>query len=377
MVRCVILLFCFTAFAGAQDRTEIGEINGASFRIDVPANWNGILFVYCHGYSTTRVTYDKQAAKGALKVFLDAGAAVAQSGYATTGWAIQQATVDTESLRRYFVHKYGKPKRTYVTGHSMGGFLTMMLVETQPTTYDGGLSLCGPLVPAGTLITRAFDFSVLFNYFFPGAIPDPGRVPANWKLSEESNSKLQQLLDSKPEAAETLRRYAVVKTNKELAGIANFLTFVIQDIEERAGGNPVDNRGTVYTLTGNDNDLNRHIKRYTADPRAFEYLHSYYHPTGRLFRPLLQVHTTYDPLVSPSEPNSYLDRASEAGRQEFFVQQFVEHEGHCNISPEETGRAAQELRDWVENQKKPDPGLLTVQQSRRVRSSASAKSNRP
>ena len=34
-----------------QPKTEIGEINGAKFRIDIPDNWNGGLVMYCHGYS--------------------------------------------------------------------------------------------------------------------------------------------------------------------------------------------------------------------------------------------------------------------------------------------------------------------------------------
>src|SRR3954471_19738852 len=110
MLKLTVLLFCFSAFAGAQGRTELGEINGAPFRIDVPEHWNGTLFVYCHGYSTKPVTYDKQPAKEVLKAYLDTNAAVAQSAYSTVGWAIQQATVDIESLRRYFVQKYGEPK---------------------------------------------------------------------------------------------------------------------------------------------------------------------------------------------------------------------------------------------------------------------------
>ena len=35
----------------AAVHTEIGEINGAKFRIDLPEKWNGGLVVYCHGYS--------------------------------------------------------------------------------------------------------------------------------------------------------------------------------------------------------------------------------------------------------------------------------------------------------------------------------------
>jgi len=72
--------------------------------------------------------------------------------------AVQEAAADIESLRRYFVAHYGKPKETIVTGHSMGGFLTMMLMEMQPTVYDAGLPLCGPLAAPDWFMARgAFD----------------------------------------------------------------------------------------------------------------------------------------------------------------------------------------------------------------------------
>jgi hypothetical protein len=39
---------------------EIGEINGARFRIDVPEKWNGGLVVYCHGYSDSPGNYENK-----------------------------------------------------------------------------------------------------------------------------------------------------------------------------------------------------------------------------------------------------------------------------------------------------------------------------
>ncbi len=132
----------------------MGQLNGAQFRIDVPEHWNGGLVVYCHGYSAQPVTYKDDKLPPLFAVFTDQGYALAQSGYAAGGWAVQEAVTDTETLRRYFISKYGKPKETYITGHSMGGFLTMMLMERYPTNYDAGLALCGPLAPANYFMNR-------------------------------------------------------------------------------------------------------------------------------------------------------------------------------------------------------------------------------
>ena len=39
------------------EHVEVGTLDHASFRIDIPTQWNGTLIVYYHGYSETPVTY--------------------------------------------------------------------------------------------------------------------------------------------------------------------------------------------------------------------------------------------------------------------------------------------------------------------------------
>ena len=43
------LLFAALAIP-ASAKTEFGKLGAAEFRIDVPANWNHGLVLYCHGY---------------------------------------------------------------------------------------------------------------------------------------------------------------------------------------------------------------------------------------------------------------------------------------------------------------------------------------
>ena len=127
---------------------EVGDLQGAPYRIDVPRNWNGGLVIHCHGYRGAPVHFDAQKQDQVADTFRPLGYAVAQSGYSTGGYAIREAAVETEALRLHFVTKYGPPSETWVTGSSLGGSITMMLMELHPTTYDGGLSLCAPLGPA-------------------------------------------------------------------------------------------------------------------------------------------------------------------------------------------------------------------------------------
>jgi pimeloyl-ACP methyl ester carboxylesterase len=340
----------------------LGEINGAKFRIDVPDNWNGGLVMYCHGYNAKPVTYDQPKLAPVLAVFVDQGYAVTQSGYAAGGWAIQEAVVDTENLRRYFVQKYGPVKETYVTGHSMGGFLTMMLMELNPAVYDAALPLCGPLAAPNYFMARAFDSRVVFDYYFPGVLPNPAKVDRGFQSDKETQARILQALDSSPDKAATLRGLngGNIKNNKDLAGTVGFITYMLKELQERSGGNPFDNRNTIYTGTPDDNALNAGVKRYAADSKAVAYLREYYTPTGRITKPMLAVHTSYDPLVPAWIPDIYESLVEQTGAAPLFVQQYVPHDGHCTILPNEVARAFSELREWKSSGVRPSGGELTV-----------------
>jgi pimeloyl-ACP methyl ester carboxylesterase len=338
-------LAALAAVAAAQPKTEIGEINGAKFRIDVPENWSGVLVMYCHGYNPAAGTFD--ATKPGPVLVALSGYAVAQSGYAAGGWAIQEAIADTEALRRYFTAKYGAPKETYVTGHSMGGFLTMAMLERFPNSYDGGLPLCGPLAPAAWFMARrVFDMAVVFAYYFPGVLPTPEKIPADFTMSPALSARIEKLLDDKPDAAAAFRRYTNIKTNKEAAGTVGFFTYILKDLQQRGGGNPFDNRNTIYDGAPDDNALNDGVKRYASDARAAEFLRTWYTPTGKLTRPMLAIHTSYDPLVPPWVPNQYQTIAELGGGADLFAQQYVKRDGHCAILPQEIARGFAQLREW-------------------------------
>jgi len=361
MKRSRVLFVILWTCIAVQAKTEFGKLQGAEFRIDTPDNWNHGLVVYYHGYSAENhgVGYDeKKALEPALAVFTKAGYAVIQSGYSQGGWALEQAIPETEALRRYFIDKYEKPKEIYVAGHSMGGLLTVMTIEQSPENYVAGLDLCGAVSDAPSLLSRAFDLRVLFDFHFPAVLPNPAKVPSDYEASEKLGKKVGNLLRSKPQAAAALRRFAGVHGNPDLTSDLLFGTWVLKDIERRAGGNPFDNRNTIYTGTPDDNTLNRGVTRYAADSAALAYLQHYYTPTGHLTRPVLAIHTTYDPLVPPSIVATYTLRARAEGSGDLFVAQFVEHDGHCNISPVEVEHCFAELRKWKEKGIRPVAGEL-------------------
>jgi pimeloyl-ACP methyl ester carboxylesterase len=345
MRKLLVLIVVFTASL-CLGKTEIGQLQGVPFRIDVPENWNHGLVVYYHGYRTEPEKFKDEPLNPALAEFTKRGYAVVQSAYSRTGWAVQQAIPETEALRRYFVQKYGAPKETFVTGHSMGGFLTAETMERFPERYAAGLDLCGAVESAPSLIKRAFDFEVVFDYYFPGLLPAPNNVPASFNPNDETIKKIGQQLHDHPEKAAALRQFSRLKKDEEVAGNAAFLAFVLKDAQQRSGGNPFSNRDMIYSGSPDDNRLNDGVKRYDANA-SLAYLKANYTLTGKLQHPMLAIHTSYDPLVPVDVPDGYAMLTKVNGSGTFFVLQYVEHDGHCNISSAEIGKGFDELLAWT------------------------------
>jgi hypothetical protein len=133
-------------------------------------------------------------------------------------------------------------------------------------------------------------------------------------------------------------------------------------MQKRAGGNPFDNRNTIYTGTSSssslsDFELNEKVKRYAASPQARAYLMRHFTPSGRLGRPMLALHTIYDPVAQISQLELYDHEVQAAGAGENLVQQYVEREGHCNFTEDEIGQAFDELVRWTHGGPRPAPGL--------------------
>ncbi|MEK6405812.1 MAG: DUF6351 family protein [Acidobacteriota bacterium] len=363
----IAVLLAILTIAGAQQATkaeaqvDAGQLNGAAFRIEIPATWNKGLVMYCHGYELAGLPpldLNDPQTKAFREVFLSRGFAFAQSAYSTKGWAVKEAIEDTEALRRYFVAKYGQPRETFVTGHSMGAVITIATLERYPEIYDGAMPMCGPLSPALDFFEdRVFDMLVTFEYYFPGTIGSPIDVPADFKFSFTGSDKVREALKASPEkAAMFAKRYNV--TLLELPGVMSFWQAIVKELKQRTTGNPFDNRNTIYSGFDDDVMVNRGVKRFAADTKAREYIRQYYTPTGRIADPVLTVHTTYDQLV-PARDVAYYDVTSgAAGTADFFVAKFVVARGHCSISPARTGAAFDALLSWVRDHKRPSSGEI-------------------
>lgn len=344
-----------------EPKVDAGKINGAPYRIEIPAAWNKGLVIYCHGYEvkgTPAGNADHPFAKAIRNVFLSRGFAFAESAYSTQGWAVREAVEDTEAMRRYFVTTYGQPRETIVTGHSMGAVISLATVERFPEVYDGAMPMCGPLSPILDFVQeRVFDVLVTFEFYFPGVVASPIDIPADFKFTPAGSEKVRAAVQAAPEKAAMFARRYNVKVS-ELHLVLSFFQEVLRELKQRAGGNAVDNRNTIYSGFDDDAAVNRGVKRYAADEKARDYIRRYYTPTGRISDPVLTVHTTYDPLIPGRDVNYYNVIAGLAGTQDMFVQKFVVADGHCNINAARTGAAFDSLLIWIREKKRPAAGEL-------------------
>ncbi len=344
--------------------TEVGVLTSAEYRIDVPANWNHGLVVFYHGYSERPFRYRLDGSIGIqAEPMLRRGYAVIQSGYSQTGWALQAAYPETEALRHYFIRKYGVPRETIAAGGSMGGALVMITMELNPkNAYTAGLDLCGAVGPSYVHLNRRFLWRAAFDYYFPGVMAQLDPVPSNFEESDALRAKVLAAMKLKPDGAAAMRNLTGLHSDIEVARAVGYYTYVIGDLQRKAGGNPFTNQNFIYTGTStdtkNDYALNDGVRRYTADPRARAYLLAHYSPSGRLTRPMLALHTVYDPLIPASSLALYEAEVTAAGYGPNLVQQYVHREGHCTFTSDEVGHAFDELMHWAHTGVAPQPGLL-------------------
>lgn len=344
--------------------TEVGLLGGSAYRIDVPKNWNHSLVVFYHGYAREPVTFHIAARLTAQQLpFFERHYAVIQSAYSKTGWALEQAYPETEMLRRYFIKKYGMPNETYVTGRSLGGQLVAITLELNPKPYLGGLDLCGSVGAAYETFNQRFAMLAAFEVYFPNVMPHLVMVPADFEDTIFDRNRVLYALRDNPIGAMYMRNLTGLHTDADLAHDIAYWTFEVKDLQQRGRGNPFDNRNVVYAGTspisaGDDFNLNAKVKRYAASPQARAYLVRHYTPSGRLGRPMLALHTIYDPIVEISQLAPYDRKVQAAGAGQSLVEQIVDREGHCNFTEGEVGDAFDEMVRWAHGGPRPTPGVF-------------------
>lgn len=342
LLRCALalgLLLSSTTLLAATPtaaRTLSGELQGAPWRLDVPADWNGDLVMLAHGYEPVGVPRTApMAANDSTAPLLAAGYAVAQSAYASQGWAVADAIADTERLRQQAVGQLKHVRHTWMLGFSMGGAVTIGSLERFPQHYAGGVSLCGANLSGEQIATDLLTTLVAFDYFFPKAdgLPPAGLVSKDAAALPQGEvyQGIANALQHDPSHAAVLARRLQVSADA-LAGTISLHALVLHELATRSGGMPIGNIGVIYSGFGDDTAFNAGVQRISAVPAAQAHVRSALAMTGALKRPLVIQFNHNDPTIVPHMQAVYPQMAARAGARPLPRVLPPVGEGHCGFS---------------------------------------------
>ncbi|MCP9770414.1 alpha/beta hydrolase [Lacihabitans sp. LS3-19] len=364
-----LLLISSGLFAQNIAKTDTGSINGAAYRIIFPKNWNKKLVMYAHGYEFTG-TQPRQSKSPdwieRMKPFTQNGFAVAASDYQFQGLALAQGVDDTEKLRQHFIRTYGQPDSTFIAGHSMGGGVTLATLENFGQFYNGGLPMC-PLAGRIYLQTRKeFDLIATFNVLFPGLMPslkeiltfDANALPSNMGQAFGKAMQIKKAIFAKDSmGVVSFAKHFDLKPDDVSFALA-FGENVLRDVVKKSGGNPYDNTNTIYGRFEDNLMMNQKVERIAANVSQSANF-SKYDRTGQISKPTIVLHTIYDQLIPADFAIvPYENLIQKNGNQEYYVVKYTSGQGHCNFTPEQTGKAFDALRNWVKTGVKAEAGFV-------------------
>ncbi|MEU3435972.1 hypothetical protein, partial [Streptomyces sp. NPDC006863] len=352
--------------------------NGAHYALAVPIRWNGSLVVHAHGGPDLGDAPDPARSVedlGRWAVMVQEGYAWAGSSYRRGGYGTRMAAADTESVRRVFTDRFGKPGRTYLHGQSWGGNVAAKVAETygrEPGAYDGVLLTNGVLGGGSRGYDHRVDLRVVYQYYC-GNHPRPtepryplwqGLRPDSTMTSAGLAARLRECtgFDAEPAARTTLQQrnlddiLAVTGIpERSLPSHLRFATFTFRDIvSTRLGGrNPFSNRGVRYTGSHDDRALNAGVERFSADPAARRDLSWDSDPTGRVSLPVLTLHAIDDPTAFVEHEAAYRASLRGAGREHRLVQSFTRESEHSRLSTAEYANSIAALDRWARTGERP------------------------
>jgi len=391
VVALLLVLACGTAFG--QDYA--GVLNNAPYKIRVPANWNGELLMYAHGYGylerwnpATQFDYSyADAAPGGQVMedfLLSQGYALAGTVFNGTGWQVKEGIHNLVSLVGFFNGLVGKPKRTVLIGYSLGSLIAFKSAEDIPL-YDGIIAGCDQGAGTSKGMGLAGDFSLAYATLF--------NWPSAWGTWYDIKNDIKFYEDVYPvllPQITNLQNFPKFEFMRLLVGmplqgayenpgwmfLGMFMaTEARADIQSRASGPVVQNANHFYSLTDAQKTylMSLGMPKGTIDnvlatmnaqtnvtvaPRQKRYLGKYFDPTGDLRRPLITMHETGDGLVGVFNETVLADTMKAAGGEDLLVQTFTNGSWHCGFSAPQLLSTIKAMDFWLDTGTKPGPGFF-------------------
>jgi fermentation-respiration switch protein FrsA (DUF1100 family) len=359
-----------------------GVLGGASYRIEVPADWNGKLVMYAHGYAGTgeQLGVSNPSIRRHL---IQNGYAWAASSYSKNYYDVRAGVEDTNALALEFnkiaaanSRPLTAPTRIYITGHSMGGHITAAAIEDEAyatanhkVRYHGAVPMCGVVGD-----TELFNQFAAMQVTAQAIAGQPDYPTDQWAdIQADVTNALFTKFPSQPTAA-GMAYLSVVKniTGGERPMFAQGIAF---------GGSFPSAYGTFGsdgTVTGilNENVLDTTAYTYVidGDPAASTALNAAVQkitPTAdanRLRRdglrwipqvngefkiPVVSIHTLGDLFVPFSMEQTYAKRTAAKGNSHWLVQRAIRGASHCDFTTAEQVEAFEAMILWERDRIKP------------------------
>jgi pimeloyl-ACP methyl ester carboxylesterase len=350
-----------------------GVHNNAGYRIEVPANWNGALVMWANGERGTglELTVDDHP----LRAYLIAnGYAWAASSFSRNDYDPAQGAKDTHALTKLFHGLIGKPRRTYITGASMGGHIAAIVAEQWPQSYDGAVPACGVLgdyelfdyyldfnVSAQTLSGIGKTFPYGPDYLTTTVPATKAALGPAFPFALNANGQnFKSLVQLRSGGVRPLFEQGWLFWNG-VAGDVLFGLGVGDGTLPRQPGVAVQNSDVIYqfdtspALSAAEEAFNAAVQRLTAGPQARHRngMSNVPPTTGDLRIPMLTLHTLGDLQVPFHMEQEYARRVASKGWGHNLVQRATRDFGHCSFTGPELVTTFVDLVQWVEAGIKP------------------------
>lgn len=359
-----------------------GVLNGAAYRIEVPANWNGRLVMYAHGYAGegNQLGVSNPSIRRHL---IQNGYAWAASSYSKNFYDVRVGVEDTNALALAFNRiastngrNLAAPTRLYITGHSMGGHITAAAIEQEAledannkVRYHGAVPMCGVM-----------GDTELFDYF-------AGAQVAAQALAGVPNNPFTGWATVRDQVTSTL--FTSFPGTPTATG-AKFMSVV----ENLTGGDrPLFELGVAYGgsfspvwgVFGGDGTVNGILNKSILDTNRFTYaiagdtagsaalnaaaqkltavpdanrerrdgLRWIPKANGEIGIPVVSLHTLGDLYVPFSMQQVYKRRVVAEGNDRWLVQRAIRGISHCDFTVAEQVEAFDAMVQWEQGGPKP------------------------
>lgn len=372
----------------------------AAYRVEVPANWNGELVMYAHGYAGEGATLAGNSA-AIRRHLVRNGYAWAASGFSKNSYDVRAGVEDTNKLALAFATITGRaaPSRIYIMGHSMGGHITAAAMEEETLAtavnrvrYAGAVPMCGVMGDAelfngfGAMGMAALQLSGV-GAALPASLTARQRNQSLLGADVNPNSTRlpthQALFNNFPSPGFTPRGTA----GAQYAGVIRSITGgnrPLFDIGLSFGGSYVVG---AYSQLGVDGTLTGIVNRYNTDTRHITYVIDGDAATsaalnanvpkiapdadwnrlrrdglrwipvaaGKPYAPVVSIHTLGDVFVPFSMQQVYRNRLVANGtvRADRVVQRAIRGATHCDFTDAEMQTAFDDMVAWVKQGTKP------------------------